>query len=62
MRTASGLSALLRAFHLALTVEGLRPATIGNCVGDIQRFIDILGSGSPRSVTSACGSAWLERT
>ena len=59
MQRASGFPDLLRAFHLALTVEGLRPATIENYVGDVRHFAAWLGERDPRDVTTADLRAFL---
>jgi site-specific recombinase XerD len=57
--TATGFPALIRAFELALTVEGLRPRTIGNYTGDVRRFFTFLGPRTARTVTSADVREWL---
>lgn len=59
MYRASGLAALVRAFFLVLTVEGLRPSTVRHYVRDAQRFADHLGDRSPRSVRSGEVRAFL---
>lgn len=51
MHTASGFSALLRGFHLALTVEGLRPHTIHSYVRDVERFTEYVDGRNPRSIS-----------
>ncbi len=48
MRTAVGSSALIRAFHLALTVEGLKPHTVQPYVANARSFADHL-DGRPVS-------------
>jgi site-specific recombinase XerD len=57
--TATSFPALIRAFELALTVEGLRPRTISNYTRDVRRFLVSLGDRSPRSITSSDVRAWL---
>ncbi|UCH86564.1 MAG: phage integrase N-terminal SAM-like domain-containing protein, partial [Dehalococcoidia bacterium] len=51
MCTASGFSALLRGFRLALTVEGLRPHTIHSYLRDVERFTESVDGRSPRSIS-----------
>src|SRR2546425_334809 len=59
MKTATGFPALIRAFHLALTVEGLRPRTVANYVGDVKRFATGAGYRNPASITSTDIRTWL---
>ena len=50
MNTATGYPELLRAFRLALTVQGLRPKTVRNYLSDVLHFSQACPQ-SPRSVT-----------
>lgn len=50
MDTATGYPVLIRAFRLALTVEGLRPRTVQNYVGSAQQFAAHLGDKPLRAV------------
>lgn len=59
MDKAGGLAVLVRAFKLALTVEGLRPSTIRHYVKDVEAFAAFIGSKSPRSITAADIRAYL---
>ena len=52
MATATGFPVLIRAFELALTVEGLRPRTISNYLSDVRRFVAFRGSRTRRLQTS----------
>ena len=51
MDSASGSKGLLRAFKLALTVDGLRPSTIHHYVRDASRFLDSLDDHCVQEVT-----------
>ena len=50
MDTATGSPVLIRAFRLALTVEGLRPRTVQNYVSSAQQFAAHLGDQPLRGV------------
>ena len=50
MDTATGSPVLIRAFRLALTVEGLRPRTVQNYVSSAQQFAVHLGDKPLRGV------------
>ena len=53
MDTAAVWSAQVRGFRLALMVEGLRPHTIRNYVGPVERFAQELGDTPPQRVSPA---------
>ncbi len=59
MRTAVDFSALIRAFRLSLTVEGLKPHTVGCYVRDAERLAAFCGDCKPSSVTSGHVNAFL---
>ena len=50
MDTATGSPVLIRAFRLALTVEGLRPRTVQNYVSSAEQFAAYLGDHPLRGV------------
>ncbi len=50
MQTAVGFPVLIRAFRLALTVEGLRPHTVYNYVRDVERFAHHCHRPKPKSI------------
>ena len=52
MQRATGFPVLLRAFQLALTVEGLRPRTIENYARDVQGFAAYVEGRHLRSITT----------
>ena len=51
MDTAVGSSVLVRAFRLALSVEGLKPKTISDYVREVERLGTFLGGRSFETVT-----------
>ena len=51
MNTAVGCSVLLRGFRLALSVEGLRPHTIGNYCRDVERLANYVDK-DPHTVSA----------
>ena len=53
MDTAAVWSAQVRGFRLALMVEGLRPHTIRNYVGPVERFAQELSDTLPQRVSPA---------
>jgi site-specific recombinase XerD len=53
MHRAVGFAALLRAFRLALTAEGLSPRTVGTYSRDVRRFSSWVENRSPRSISTA---------
>jgi site-specific recombinase XerD len=53
MVTAVGYPVLVRAFRLALTVDGLKPHTIHGYVRVVERFAAHVGGRDPDSITSA---------
>ena len=59
MHTATGLPALLRGYHLALSVEGLRPRTVANYLRDAERLVAYIDRSDPASVTQADVRAYL---
>ena len=53
MVTAVGYPVLVRAFRLALTVDGLKPHTIQSYVRVVERFAAHVGGRDPDSITAA---------
>lgn len=53
MDTATGYPVLIRAFRLALTVEGLRPRTVQNYIRSAQQFAAHVGDMPPATVIAA---------
>ncbi len=53
MHTAVGFPALIRAFRLALTVEGLRSHTIYNYTRDAERFASQFQDRKPTSISAS---------
>lgn len=53
MQTAVGFPVLIRAFRLALTVEGLRPHTVYNYTRDAERFATYFESRTPKSISAS---------
>lgn len=53
VQTAAGFPVLIRAFRLALSVEGLRPRTVQNYVRDIEQFAARLDGQRARSISAA---------
>jgi len=53
MHTAGGFPVLIRAFRLALIVEGLRPHTIHNYTKDVERFATHFQHRKPKSITTS---------
>ena len=56
MYTATGYPELIRAFRLNLTIEGLRPRTIQNYVGDVEPVTHRRGSPCVPIRTSSCST------
>ncbi|RLC58798.1 MAG: hypothetical protein DRI30_02125, partial [Chloroflexi bacterium] len=59
MATATGFPVLIRAFELALTVEGLRPRTISNYLSDIRRFTTFIDKDTAEAVQPGDVRNWL---
>ena len=53
MQTAVGFPVLIRAFRLALTVEGLRPHTVYNYTRDAERLATYFQSRTPKSISAS---------
>ena len=53
MQTAVGFPVLIRAFRLALTVEGLRPHTVYNYTRDAERLATYFESRTPKSISAS---------
>ena len=53
MPTAVGFPVLIRAFRLALTVEGLQPHTVSNHVRDVERFTTHFSVRRPKSISAS---------
>ena len=53
MDTATGSPVLIRAFRLALTVEGLRPRTVQNYVSSAEQFATYFGDHPLRAVKAS---------
>ena len=53
MHTAVGLSQLIQAFRLVLSVDGLRPHTIHNYVRTVERFAAQIDGRKPHRITAA---------
>jgi integrase/recombinase XerD len=53
MDRAHGYSALVRAFRLGLTVQGLRPHTVQTYVRDVERFTSTLNGHQPKDITTS---------
>ena len=54
MDTAGDYAVLVRAFRLALTIEGLRPSTIRHYVQGAERFAADAADCAPDDVTPDC--------